>query len=53
MNDGRVVAAVQGQGGELQRCDPALGARLQRVDVGGREAEGVDGVEVGGGLRRR
>ena len=31
MNAGDVVAAVQGQGGELQRGDPALGAALERV----------------------
>ena len=46
----RVVVAVQRQGSELQCSGPALGPRLQRLHVGGREPEVVDGVEVGLGL---
>ncbi len=43
---GRVVEVLQRQRRELEGRDPALGARLQRREVGGREVEAVQPVQV-------
>ena len=50
---GLVVAVAQRDGGELERRHPALGAGLQRGDVGDGESEPVEVVEVRGDFVRR
>ena len=47
---GDVVAALHRQRRQLQRGDPALGARLQRGDVRAGQVQAHHLVEVGGGL---
>ena len=50
---GNILAAPQGEGGQLQAGDPALGAVFQRGDVLRREVEAHRLVEECGGFGGR